>query len=279
MNVIEPNEIKNLIMGINTKTKENVVDKEGIESYLIQYLLPKKISINAFYSQLIELLFSLMQNLVNSVSNEDFYQKNYVALNYFYKVIDIFICIKQCCINDLNEILSEDFINNSILIIFNVFIKIIESKKKYEKNSINTFLEHIYKIVRVLLDIKSEIIIKITFSSNIYLDYFIQKDYSRIILYDILEKILSYEKSEVKEVELIDEKKKNVINYIMQYLIKNCNKDDAIIIIQDIKRISLVYKRRINIIHDGFIDLIKKILDYYDSSIKDEYDKLFFFFR
>ena len=276
------NEIDDIIKKSETKT-DNVLDLAKIQTFIVENL-PKNYGFYRFYKQLIEILQNNLFQLSNNINN--YFINGKEELNYFYKVSDIFFCINRCCVDtEISEIVNEEKIGTLISIFINIFFKLNSIKDEYKNlsdfpNSINTFIEYIYKLFQLLLSINLELAIKIIMENKNNYRYLLSQSYTRVILYEMEKKIIEFvndkQNEQKKEIEYIKGKQSIIIDIID--CLNNNYKENAVVIFEDIKQISLIYKYNINIIYNNFIALLKKVLDVFNSELKNKYQDLFLFF-
>ena len=278
---MEPNDLKKLIKECQTKI-DGKLNIPSIQKYLYDNLEPMKISCQSFYKQFIEELSNLLIEINNSLQKDNFFSKKSENLDYFYSSLDIFFCLTHCIVSKESKIIvNEKIVIHFIQTFINMLFKITSIKEKNKNNKdynlieIETFCEYINEAFKVLLDINLSYIINYIFieSNNNIFTFLLSQPFTRIILYSALQKLISNDNKE----ELL-KRNANIIKDIFNYLIKESNSDNVKIIIQDIKRLSMVFKKDIFMVGDLFFQLIKEVLDFYSNEIKNEYENLFFFF-
>ena len=179
------NEIDEIIKKIETKT-DNVLDFAKIQAFIVEKL-PKNYGFYKFYKQIIEILQNNLFRLSNDINK--YFKNDKKELNYFYKVSDIFFCISCCCVGtEIPEIVDEEKIRNLISIFINIFYKLNSIKEENKNlfdfpNSINTFIEYIYKLFQLLFSINLELSIKIIMENNNNYHFLLSHTDTRIILY------------------------------------------------------------------------------------------------
>ena len=274
------NEIDEIIKKIETKT-DNVLDFAKIQAFIVEKL-PKNYGFYKFYKQIIEILQNNLFRLSNDINK--YFKNDKKELNYFYKVSDIFFCISCCCVGtEIPEIVDEEKIRNLISIFINIFYKLNSIKEENKNlfdfpNSINTFIEYIYKLFQLLFSINLELSIKIIMENNNNYHFLLSHTDTRIILYKIEKYIIKFvnDKQNEQKKEYIKGKQSIIID-IIDYL-NNNYKENVIIIFEDIKQIALTFKNNITIIYKNFMTLIKKVLDDFNSELNNKYQDLFLFF-
>ena len=276
--MLEQNEIQTIIKNLDTKT-DNKIDIPKIQRKLQEILEPKNISFCNFYKLLIEELNEiLLFNMTNLITKNNIFLTNSENLYLLYKTFDIFFAFTHCCLSkDQKEIFNEDKLNNFYQTFINILIKIKEIYKNNNDNNIkgmiNQFCQYIYDAIKILLDINIHYIIQIVFDEKN--KSLLEKSYTRVIIYDILKKVSTSKEIDFKS--LIKEKQ-SLINDSIKYLSDNCDSNNIIQIIDEIKTLSKIFKNNINDIRDIFFYLIKKILDLYSKELDNQYKDLFFFF-
>ena len=277
--MLQSNELKTLIKEAETKT-DGKLDIPKIQKYLSDKLLPMGIPFPEFYKYLMEELTNLLIEINNSIQKNNFFNNNQEILNYYYKAFDIFFSIRNCCINkDTIKIVNENIINDFIQKFINMCFKIISIKETIEDDNdiikeINKFCEYIYDSFKVLSDININCILQILFlDSKNNFSFLLKQPLTRIILYNILQKILTNNNKQ----ELLS-KKEFIIKDIFNFLINEISADNINILFEDIKKLSIIFKNDIILVRKLFLTLIKKVLDLYRKELKNEYENLFDFF-
>jgi hypothetical protein len=106
-------------------------------------------------------------------------------------------------------------------------------------------------------------------------DYFIENEFSRKLLYQILTMSLTYNKENSKGKGSL-----KLINSIIKYLINNIKDNNVNEYIVDIEEIIRIYKKHLNLITEKILYLLQKAMDLFNiqPNIKLCYDHLFQFF-
>ena len=285
INILKPNDIKIIIKESQTKT-DGELDYTKIHKYLSDYLFPKSYTFKDFYKVLIEELINILFDINNLIQRDNIFDNN-EKLDYFYKAFDIFFCITHFCVTkEYMEIVNEDKMNILVQTFVNIFFKIFitkENEKEKEKDKkilpfINQFCEYIYKTFKILLDINFNYIIEtLLLNNNSNFTFLLKKSRTRIIIYEIIKKMIVYIKDRKNKNEVL-KGKEFIIDDTIDYLIKESTTDNVSIIIEDIKRLSIIFKNKIILIYEKFLMLITKVINFYSEIIKDEFENLFSFF-
>ena len=239
---IEYDDLKCLIKECDTKTNGEL-DRQKIQKYLQNKLNPQDISFFSFYNSLIEEFPNLLKNINNSIQKDNFFVNNNELL-YFYKTLDIFFCLTDCCITiQISEIIKENFIRDSMEKFINMFFKIVSIEennihKKIQNNTeLDNFCQYINDAIKILLDINPIFIFQYIFiDSKDLFSFLLKQSFTRQTLYEILEKLLSKDNKE----EII-KGNESLIKDIVNYLISECNADSVIFTIKEIKRVGKIF--------------------------------------
>ena len=280
INTLNSSEIKTIIKESKTKT-DGELDYPKIQKYLSDILLPRSISFKDFYKLLMEELVKLLFEISNIIHKDNFFTNNNEILEYFYKSFDFFFCMTHfCVIKDYSQIASEEIMNNMSQTFINIFYKIIATKEKEKKDKniclhINKFCEYIYEGFKVLLDINFKFILENLLLKNNNFSFLLQQTYTRVIIYETIQKMLIL--MEDKQLKEYIKDKKFIIDDTIKYIFKESS-ENVTIIIQDVKRISTIFKNKLAIIYDKFIQILIRLMNFYTENLKEEYENLFAFF-
>ena len=152
--------------------------------------------------------------------------------------------------------------------IINIFYKIITKKKKEKRDKniclhINKFCEYIYEGFKVLLDINFKFILENLLLKNNNFSFLLQQTYTRVIIYETIQKMLIL--MEDKQLKEYIKDKKFIIDDTIKYIFKESS-DNVTIIIQDVKRISTIFKNKLAIIYDKFIQILIRLMNFYTEN-------------
>jgi len=274
--MIDSNELKKIIKESNTKT-DGKLDYSNIQLYLSEKLPPLNITIQNFYSELMNELGELLSEINNLIQRDKTLFENNEELDYFYKACDFFFCINRfCVIKDSSSIVNIEkmkiFVNLLISIIFK--IKSVKGKNINEKNNSNQekFCNYICNIFKILSDINLDFISEYCLEGTNYFSHLLEEPFTRKIIYDCLRKIILNNKN--KEENFLNKIK--LINNVIEHLTKKYF-DNVDIIINDAKSIIKVYRNNIDIIAYSFFNLLKLICDSYKKEMENQYDDLLSF--
>ena len=275
--MIDSNELKKIINESKTRI-DGKLDYSNIQIYLCEKLQPLNITIQNFYSELMNELDNLLSDINNLIQRKKTLFDGNEELDYFYKAFDIFFCIPRfIVIKDLSSIVDTEKMKIIVNILISIIFKIISVNRIdiNEKNNSNheKFCNYICNIFKTLSDINLDFICEYCLEGKNYFSHLLEEPFTRKIIYDCLRKIiLSNKKKEENfqnKIKLIN----NVIEHLMKKYLNNID-----IIINDTKSIILVYRNNIDIISFSFFNLLKLICDSYKKEMENQYDDLFSFF-
>ena len=244
-------------------------------SKFIKYLGEKNISLDNFYFQCIDDLTRILANLNNSLKPKTFLSEVLEKEKITFKVLEIlsesnnlirFNEGENPFIQAFEEILDVFF---NIIIKVNNVVSIDKTKEKKDKNyeiQINNFIDEILLIPKIIFEKDSKY-------GEFYLDkkdsfdYFLQHDFSRKILYKILNMSLTYNKIQ-KEDEIKYKGSLKLINNIIKYLINNIKENNINQFFSDIEQIVQVYKNHLYLITELFLILLQKAMDLFNTKLE-----------
>ena len=272
------NNIQLLINEFYSKHKNNKFDLSKIKKFLIE----RNVSISDIYVQLIDELKTTLENLCNSITQENInlIKDKEEIINILIEIISILNHNVELTIEQNETILN--YFYNIYLFIFNFLIKISDlvEKEIYIKNNnikylIDRLIKQMTKLIKIIYD-RNKNCIENSLAKPYSYDMLIKQPLTRNVLYDILMIAISNESDQkLSDDKLIEHKGSlKLINDIIDYLIKEMNENNINDIIQDIKTIISIYKDNLDIIELSILRLLKKFVEFYnsESSFKSSYE-------
>ena len=254
-----------------------------------KYLSERNYSLNEFYFQVTNDLIHMIE-ILNNLINKDknFFQKFSEEHKILFRIIEI--------INESNKLVQFNEETNKTInknyqdifeIVFNIFIKVNDvyekvknNKEKNYKEAINIFMNKMMIIIQIIFD-KDYKCIEQCLEKKDNFDYLIEYDFTRKFLFDMLTMALKFQSHKNTGDVLNHKGSLNLINHILEYLIKVIKIDNIKDVYNDIKTIIKIYKDHIYLITNPILNLLIKLLELYNEKnqkIKVYYDDLFSFF-
>ena len=287
MNELNFENHNNIQLLINEYYSKHKNDKFDLSKFK-QFLVEKNNSFNAIFIQLIEEIKTILENLCNSITQENFklIKDKEDILNKLIEIISA-LNLNVELNKEQNKIILDNFYTIYIFI-FNSFIKISDlvEKEIYIKDNnikylIDKLIEQMTKLIEIIYNRDKNSIENSLAKPSSY-DMLIKQPLTRNILYDILLIIISNEKNiKSPDGKLLEHKGSlKLINNIIEYLIKEMNENNINDNIQDIKTIITIYKDNLELIELNILKMLKKFIEFYnsESQMKSSYEKLFSFF-
>ena len=256
-------------------------DKINITKFT-KFLGERNISLNNFYIQCASILMPILVNLNNLMKSPKFFSKVFEEQKILFKMLDILSEIntfvqldeenKGSIINDFEEIFDVTF--NIIIKVNDAYEKSKKNKDKNNKEQIENFMNKIILIIKIIFE-KDYNSVENCLNKKENFDYFIENEFSRKLLYQILTMSLTYNKENSKGKGSL-----KLINSIIKYLINNIKDNNVNEYIVDIEEIIRIYKKHLNLITEKILYLLQKAMDLFNiqPNIKLCYDHLFHFF-
>ena len=287
MNELNFENHNNIQLLINEYYSKHKNDKFDLSKFK-QFLVEKNNSFNAIFIQLIEEIKTILENLCNSITQENFklIKDKEDILNKLIEIISA-LNLNVELTKEQNKIILDNFYTIYIFI-FNSFIKISDlvEKEIYIKDNnikylIDKLIEQMTKLIAIIYDRDKNCIENSLAKPSSY-DMLIKQPLTRNILYDIILIIISNKKNlKSPDGKLLEHKGSlKLINNIIEYLIKEMNENNINDNIQDIKTIITIYKDNLELIELNILKMLKKFIEFYnsESQMKSSYEKLFSFF-
>ena len=249
MNELNFENHNNIQLLINEYYSKHKNDKFDLSKFK-QFLVEKNNSFNAIFIQLIEEIKTILENLCNSITQENFklIKDKEDILNKLIEIISA-LNLNVELTKEQNKIILDNFYTIYIFI-FNSFIKISDlvEKEIYIKDNnikylIDKLIEQMTKLIKIIYNRDKNCIENSLAKPSSY-DMLIKQPLTRNILYDILLIIISNKKNlKSPDGKLLEHKGSlKLINNIIEYLIKEMNENNINDNIQDIKTIITIYK-------------------------------------
>jgi hypothetical protein len=178
--MIDSNDLKKIIRESTTKI-DGKLDYSKIRVYLSERLQPLNITIQTFYSELMNELENLLSDINNLIQRDKTLFENNEEIEYFYKTFDIFFCMPRfCVIKDSSCIVNIEKMKNIVNILISIIFKIISVKgiNINEKNNSNLdkFCIYICNIFNTLSDINLDFISENCLERKNYFSYLLKCD-------------------------------------------------------------------------------------------------------
>ena len=281
MSLTEKNPI-NIKTIIKDYISKNSNEKINISKF-IKYLGEKNISINNFYFQCVDDLTKILANLNNSIKIKKFFSEVFEKEKITFKVLEILsesnklVSFNEDDKNSINLAFEEilDVFFNIIIKVMNVIEKTKAKKDKNYEKQINNFMEEIMLIIKIIFEKESKCGENYLNKKDNF-DYFIQQDFSRKILYQILKMSLTYNKSQ-KEDQIKYKGSLKLINSIIKYINNNIKENNINQYFFDIEQIIQIYKNHLFLITEPIVVLLQNAMDLFNtkSEISICYDHFF----
>ena len=192
--MIDSNELKKIINESKTRI-DGKLDYSNIQIYLCEKLQPLNITIQNFYSELMNELDNLLSDINNLIQRKKTLFDGNEELDYFYKAFDIFFFFfRFIVIKDLSSIVDTEKMKIIVNILISIIFKIISVNRIdiNEKNNSNheKFCNYICNIFKTLSDINLDFICEYCLEGKNYFSHLLEEPFTRKIIYDCLRKII-----------------------------------------------------------------------------------------
>ena len=254
-------------------------------SKFIKYLGEKSISLTNFYIQCTHDLIKHLKNMNNSIKTQKFFSEVLEKEKILFTMLDIlsesnkFVKFdeeeKDSILRYFEEILEVFF--NIIIKVNSFYEKLKETKDKNCEKQIENFMNEIMLIIKIIFE-KEYKCAENHLDKKGSFDYYIEREFSRKILYEILSYALTYNNAD-EEDEINSKGSLKLINSIFKYLNNNIKENNIKIFLRDIEQIIQTYKNHLYLITEPMLNLLKKAMDLFkrQSDLNNCFNHLFQF--